>query len=115
MMRMLSLNEDNYYLLRYESAIAYLRFYDYYEAVARIFILSPTFYHWWYNHLDKLEQDFVTKYEGFIRSDRALDVFLLKVFNQKAKPSPGLLEKIRAEGIQALKKNKSLTKIKVYD
>jgi hypothetical protein len=115
MCKLLKYSEDAYDIMRYELAIVWLEYNDFYEATARIHVLSKSFFKWWYQQLNGCERIFIDhKIAGLPESQRQ-DKFFEFVLSMEFRPSSPVYDNIRKEGCAAIEANPNLKKLKIYD
>lgn len=112
---LLNLTSDAYETLRYDLAIAWLEYQEYFEATARLFILSKTFFNWWYQRLYAIECQFLQYYSNCHTPGVLVNKYMEKAITMSLKPSRMVLEAIRKEGFAALERNPNLKNSKVFD
>lgn len=98
-----------YEVAHYEMAYAWLKRQEIYENIARRYILSPSFHRWWNQQLTALEQELLQRgnFDFAIYTEEALQLPIT--------PSTALRRQIVKEGSKAIKKNKNLENIKIYE
>lgn len=111
---LLNLTSDAYETLRYDLAIAWLEYQEYFEATARLFILSKTFFNWWYQRLHAIECQFLQNYSNSHTPGILVNKYMEKAITMSLKPSRIVLEAIRKEGFAALERNPNLKTSKIF-
>jgi len=110
--KLLGLTLDAYEVLRYELSIAWLQYQGYFEATARLFILSRTFFTWYYQRLHEIDLWFVRNYDK--NSDDLLQKYMEKGITMNLRPSRMVLEAIRKEGFRLLQEKPHFKNIKIF-
>ncbi|MCK5015825.1 MAG: hypothetical protein KAS32_02035 [Candidatus Peribacteraceae bacterium] len=111
---LLNLTPDAYEILRYDLAIAWLEYQEYFESTARLFILSKTFFNWWYQRLYSLDCSFLQAYSKSHNTTILRDKYMNKALTLSFRPSKTVMESIRKEGLAALERNPNLKTSKVF-
>ena len=113
--KLLNYSEDAYDIMRYELAIAWLQHQNFYEATARIHVLSTTFFKWWYQQLNGCERIFIEYEIARTPKMQRRDKFFEFVLEMAFRPSSPVYDNIRKEGHAALEANPNLKELKIYD
>ena len=115
MCKLLNYSEDAYDIMRYELAIAWLEYNDFFEATARIHILSATFFNWWYQQLNGCERIFIDFEISKVAKMHRREAFFEFVLSMSIRPSSPVYASIRKEGSAAIEANPKLKTLKIYD
>ncbi|MFK5950178.1 MAG: hypothetical protein QM500_15545 [Methylococcales bacterium] len=112
---LLNLSPDAYEIMRYELAIAWLEYQGYFEATARLYILSKTFFNWWYQRLYDIDCHFLQSFSKSHNSNTLKNNYIDMAITLDLHPSKIVFESIRKEGLAALERNPKLKSSKVYN
>jgi hypothetical protein len=112
--KLLCLTPDAYETMRYDLAIAWLEYQGYFEVTARIYILSKTFFNWWYQRLYTIECQFLQNYSRRYNANVLRNQYMNQALTLKLRPSRIVMEAIRNEGLQALERNPKLKTTKIF-
>jgi hypothetical protein len=111
---LLNLTPDAYETMRYELAIAWLKYQEYFEVTARLYILSSTFFNWWYQRLYSIDCYFLQSHAKSHSTNLLKSMYMDMALTLNLKPSRMVRESIRKEGLRAIDQNPKLKTIKVF-
>ena len=112
--KLLNLAPDAYETMRYDLAIAWLEYQGYFEVTARIYILSKTFFNWWYQRLYAIECRLLQNNTMCYNANTLRNQYMDAALTLELRPSRIVIEAIRKEGLNALKRNPNLKTSTIY-
>lgn len=112
--KLLNLTPDAYETMRYDLAIAWLEYQEYFEATARIYILSKTFFNWWYQRLYAIECRLLQDYTRSFSANTLRNKYMDAALTLELRPSKIVVEAIKKEGLNALERKPELKTIKIF-
>lgn len=114
MCKILCYSEDAYDIMRYELAIAWLQHNGFNEDIARILILSKSFFNWWYQQLNAGERIFIDYKLIKQPEGNKRDQFFEFILSLCFRPSSPVYESITKEGKSIIESNPKVKTLKIY-
>lgn len=112
--RALCLKPEEYDMLHYELAHEWLQERGFPERTARVYILSKIFHNWFRQQAMFVELTLVNRHPDQPLCEMQ-EFHRFSITTMPVKPSHGIRIEITEEGLQAIRRNRELLKIKVYE